>query len=413
MQIVSPKEAVDAIPDGTIAIFPGGCANPLEFFDAFSDGVEQFHNLTVCSGMSWGDYRFLSRGLGEHFHYLTWHASPQLRNLFRENDRSKISFVPIRLSELPRIVCRGGPISPDVAVVQTSLPLEDGTVSLGISVGPNRGFIESADLVIAEMNSNMPVTAGDSRISLSAIDLGIESSLPLANYDTGTAEPRDLLIVDHVLSLIPSGAQVQVGLGSIPDRVLAGLSGIKDINLYSGMLSQGLVEFLGAVSHHPRVINGELAGGDSLYELCHRNEMVEMHPISVTHNLSKLMHMPCFVSVNSAIEIDLYGQSNGEMLGAAQISGVGGSLDYIEAASMSESGFSILAFPSTTAGDRFSKIVSGFNPDVAVTIPRFCTDFVVTEFGIARLRGKSLWERAEALIEIAHPNFRTQLANAL
>ena len=109
------------------------------------------------------------------------------------------------------------------------------------------------------------------------------------------------------------------------------------------MLSQGLIEFLGAVSHHPRVISGELAGGDSLYELCHRNEMVEMHPISVTHNLAKLMHMPCFVSVNSAIEIDLYGQSNGEMIGATQISGVGGSLDYIEAASMSDSGFSILA----------------------------------------------------------------------
>jgi len=413
MQVVSPKEAVDAIPDGTVAIFPGGCANPLEFFNAFSSGVERFKNLTVCSGMSWSDYGFLSRGLGQHFHYLTWHASPRIQELFRENDRSKVSFVPIRLSELPRVVCRGGPISPGVTVVQTSFPLEDDTVSLGISVGPNRGFIDSADLVIAEMNSNMPVTAGDSRVALSAIDLGIESSHRLATYDTGTPEPRDLLIVDHVLGLIPSGAWVQVGLGSIPDRVLAGLSGIKDINLYSGMLSQGLVEFLSTVSHRPQVINGELAGGDSLYTFCDRNDVVEMHPISVTHNLERLMKMSRFVAINSAIEVDLYGQSNGETIGATQISGVGGSLDYIEAASLSEGGFSILAFPSTTAGDRHSKIVARFNRDAAVTMPRFCADYVVTEFGIARLRGKSLWQRAEALIEIAHPNFRPQLANAL
>ena len=413
MKVVSPSAAVAAIPDGSVAIFPGGCANPCEFFDAFSDDVERFSNLTVCSAMSWSDYRFLERGLGDHFHYLTWHASPKIRHLFKENDRRKVSFVPIRLSELTRIVCRGGVIDPDVAVVQTTMPLDDGTVSLGISVGPNQDFIESADLVIAEMNSNMPVTAGDSRVAVADIDLAIESSQPLAIYDTGAPATRDWPIVEHVLGLIPDAAWVQIGLGAVPDRILARLGEIADINLYSGMLSQGLVDFLDTVQHRPTVINGELAGDTALYDYCDGNDVVEMHRTSVTHNAVKIAQLPRFVSINSSVEIDLQGQSNGETLGAIQISGVGGSLDYIDAASNSAGGFSIIALPSTTAGNKRSKIVAQLAPGAVVTTPRFCADYVITEFGSARLRGKSLWARAEALIEIAHPEFRDELANAL
>ncbi len=413
MKIVTPNQAVAAIPDGSIAIFPSGCTNPLEFFDAFSHGVERFRDLTVCSAMSWSDYRFLERGLGEHFHYLTWHASPKIRHLFADNDRRKVSFVPIRLSELTRVVCRGGPIDPDVVVVQTSMPLDDGTVSLGISVGPNQNFIESADLVIAEMNTNMPVTAGDSRVDIADIDLAIESSNPLGVYDTGTAEARDLQIVEHVLELIPAGAWVQIGLGAVPDRILARLAEIADTNVYSGMLSQGLVDFLESAKHRPTVINGELAGEASLYEYCDGNDVVEMHRTSITHDPVKIAELPRFVSINSSVEIDLYGQSNGETLGSIQISGVGGSLDYIEAASNSEGGFSIIALPSTTSGNTRSKIVAQLAAGAVVTTPRYCTDYVVTEFGIARLRGQSLWRRAEALIEIAHPMFRDDLANAL
>ena len=413
MKVVTPNEAVEAIPDGSIAIFPGGCANPCEFFDAFSNGVEQFSNLTVCSAMSWSDYRFLERGLGDHFHYLTWHASPKIRHLFKENDRRKVSFVPIRLSELTRVVSRGGVIDPDVAVVQTSMPLDDGTVSLGISVGPNQDFIESADLVIAEMNTNMPVTAGDSRVAVADIDLAIESSHPLGVYDTGLPVTRDVQIVEHVLGLIPDDAWVQVGLGAVPDRILANLGEITGINLYSGMLSQGLVNFLDTAKHRPTVINGELAGGTALYDYCDGNDVVEMHRTSVTHNAAKLAQLSRFVSINSSVEIDLHGQSNGETLGATQISGVGGSLDYIDAASNSEGGFSIFALPSTTAGNKRSKIVAQLAPGAVVTTPRFCADYVITEFGIARLRGQSLWARAEALVEIAHPQFRDELANAL
>ena len=274
MKIVEPAQAVASIPDSSTVIFPGACANPVRFYDAFAADVERFSRLTVCSALSFGDYPFLQRGLGRHFRYLTWHASPAIRHLFKEGDREKIGFVPIRLSELTRVVCRDGPISPDVVVVQTSMPQDDGSVS-------NR------------------------------------------------------------------------------------LGEIKGANLFSGMLSQGLISYLETVAHTPKVI------------------------------------------------IDLQGQANGETLGPVQISGVGGSLDYIEGAWLSAGGKSILALPATTAGDKHSKIVAALTPGGVVTTPRYCADYVVTEYGIAHLRGKDLWQRAEALIAIAHPAFRDELAGSL
>ncbi|MBK6659110.1 MAG: hypothetical protein IPM80_01485 [Proteobacteria bacterium] len=413
MKVVTPEAAVAAIPDASTLMLPGACAEPREFYRAFSAGVDRFKQLTVASGLSLGGYGFLERGLGTNFRYLTWQAAPRLRPLFKENDRRKIAFVPIRLSDLTRVVRKDGPIRPDVVVVQTSLPQADGTVSLGVSVGPNPHLVSQAATVIAEMNPHMPVTGGNSRIPLERITYGFEADHPLAQYDTGEPEPRDEKIIEHVLGLVPRGAWVQFGIGAVPDRVLKRLNEIADVNLYSGMLTRSLVDFLEGVKHQPRVVNGELAGDPRLYDYCNGNAVVEMNGLDVTHNPLGLAALPRFVSINSSVEIDLMGQSNGETLGPVQISGVGGSLDYIEAAALSEGGVSIIALPSTTADDARSKIVAALAPGSVVTTPRYCIDYVVTEYGVARLRGKSLWERAEALIAIAHPKFRDELANSL
>ncbi|MEQ8662370.1 MAG: acetyl-CoA hydrolase/transferase C-terminal domain-containing protein [Gammaproteobacteria bacterium] len=413
MKIVEPASAVHALEDGMHVAFPGACAEPRRFYQAFSAEITRFRRLTVCSGLSLGDYGFLERGLGEHFHYLTWQAAPRLRALFRENDRRKLSFVPLRLSDLTRVVRRDGAVPIDAVVVQTTPPLADGTVSLGISVGPNLHLVDQARLVIAEFNSNMPVTGGASRIPLERIDFAIESDLPLATYDTGEPEPRDEAIIEHVLSLVPERANVQLGIGAVPDRVLARLADIAGVDLYSGMLSEGLVRFLDNVRHRPRVLTGELAGSAALYARCDGHPLIDMQGMDVTHGPRELARLERFVSINSAVEIDLQGQSNGETLGATQISGVGGSLDYIEAAAQSPGGVSIIAMPSTTADGKRSKIVPTLAPGSVVTTPRFCVDCVITEYGIARLRGRSLWQRAEALIAIAHPDFRDALAATL
>ena len=216
MKIVSPSAAVAALDGvGTVA-FPGACADPTRFHQAFSADVERFHGLTVVSGLSLGSYAFLARGLGEHFHYLTWQAAPALRPLFKEGDRRKLSFVPLRLSDVTQVVRRDGPIAIDAVVVQTSPPLADGTVSLGLSLGANRHFIEQARLVIAEFNSNMPVTGGAARVPLAAIDVAPESDEPLATSVTGEPDERTLRIVDHVLGLIPENAWVQPGSAPCP-----------------------------------------------------------------------------------------------------------------------------------------------------------------------------------------------------
>ena len=409
LKIIEPVNAVEKLKDRSTVIFPGACANPTRFYDAFIERVDGFRELTICSGLSLGDYRFLNKGLGVNYRYVTWQAGIGLRRLFKDNDRRKISFVPLRLADLSRIVNRNGPIKPDTLVLQTSVPQDDGTVNLGISVGPNLHFLKQARQIIAEFNVNMPVTNGNTKVSLADIDYAIESDHPLATYETGMCDERESKIVDNVLSLVPEKAFVQLGIGSIPDKVLSGLGALKNINLFSGMLSSGLVDYLNVADEVGQVVAGELAGGKTLYEICHLNPLIKMESIDKTHDVRKLAQLDNFISINSTVEIDLHGQCNGETLGAVQISGVGGSLDYIEAAAMSSGGKSILALPSTTKDDAYSKIVGSFAAGSIVTTPRYCVDYVVTEYGIAQLAGKSLWERSESLIEIAHPKFREEL----
>lgn len=412
MKIVEPRIAVDAIPDHSIAIVPGGCASATAFYTALMDSVERFDALTLCCGFSFGDYPFLQRGLGEHTRYLTWQASPRVRSLFKENDPKKIAYVPIRLADVHRVIGASGEIRPHTVVVQTSVPQDGKEVSLGISVGPYLDFVRSAKLVIAEFNVNMPVTHGDCRIPLDAIDYAYEADTPIIEYRTPPAQESDLSIVDHVMSLIPDGAWVQLGIGSVPDRIMLQLKDVPGIKLWSGLLTGGLQDFIEGSAGQAEIVAGELAGDRSFYEFCNDHRGIRMAPTSVTHDVSRVAALPNFVSINSALEVDLQGQTNGEAIGAVQISGVGGALDYMEAAALSPGGVSVTAMPSVTADGKRSKIVARFPAGGVVTAPRYCTDYVVTEYGIARLRGRDLHQRAEALIAIAHPEFRDELAEA-
>ena len=413
MKYVSVDEAVRTIPDGSFVIFQGGAAETRDFHRSFAAQVERFSDLTVCTGFSFGSYEFLQNGLGTNFSFLTWQASPKLRHLFKENDRQKTRFVPIRLGDVHRVIAADGELRPDVVVVQTSRPLDDGTVSLGISVGPNLDFIRSAKLVIAEINVNMPVTCGESRVSVDDIDIAYESDTALCEYHSPGASDSDRAIVDYVMSLVPHGAWAQLGIGSVPDLVMAELANLKGVNLLSGLLTGGLQAFMENAKDSPEVIVGELAGDQAFYQFCHENAQIKMAPTSVTHDVGAVAALPRFTSINSALEVDLMGQSNGEAIGTLQISGVGGALDYIEAANWCDEGISIIALPSVTNDGKRSKIVPRFGAGGVVTVPRYCTDYVVTEYGIAKLKGKDLFQRAEALIGIAHPDFRDALAGEI
>jgi len=403
---VTASEAIRAIPDGTNVVIQSGSIKFAELARAFQNDVERFRHLTLYSGYGFGPYSFLERGLGTHFRYATWQAAPHVRNLFAEG---RADYVPIRFGHVHRVVSRTGVIRPHVVIVQTSTPRR-GHVSLGVSVSLYQDLIRSADLVIAELNPQMPWTAGDSRVSLDRIHLGVESREPLGEYVTPPATARDEAIVDRVLSLVPDGAWVQLGVGAVPDRVLGRLADKRRLNLLSGMLSQGLREFVDRSRHTPKVTTGELAGDREFYEFCGKTRLVRMATTRVTHDVTALAALPRFTSINSTVEVDLQGQANGETIGPVQISGVGGSQDYVDAAALSKGGISILALPSTTDDGKRSRIVSRLAPGAVVTTPRYAIDAVVTEYGIARLKGKSLRARAEALIAIAHPDFRGALA---
>jgi 4-hydroxybutyrate CoA-transferase len=323
-----------------------------------------------------------------------------------------IDLLPLRFRDVVRVVRRGGAVEPDVAFVQVGTP-HRGRVSLGISCSIYLELIASAKLVIAEMHPDMPRTCGATEIALEELDLVVDSGAPLGTYRSPRQTERDANIVERVLELIPRGAWVQLGVGAIPDAVLPRLCEIDGVNLHSGMLSDGLRDFLARARHRPKVVTGEIAGSLDLYRAVAGDERVLFRPTSVTHDLTEIARLPRFVSINSAVEIDLQGQVNGETIDGVQMSGVGGSLDFVEGAAYSEGGISILALASTTEDGARSKIDASLSDRTPVSLPRYCTDAVVTEFGVARLRGMTLRQRGEALVAIAHPDFRAALSREL
>lgn len=397
MRTVSAEAAVRAIPDGSRVILPHGCIEPTRFYEALQAERGNFRNLSLYSGLQFGDYSYLREGVGENFSYTTWQASAKLRHLFKAG---KADFLPMRFRDVVRLVSHHGPIPPDVVVIQCSPP-EDEWVNLGISVSVFRDLVESARVVIAEINPKMPRTAGNSRLPAHVIDYAIESDAPLGEYRSPRRTARDEKIVERVLSLIPQGATVQIGVGAIPDAVLGRLHEVPDTSLYSGMLTDGLIDFVAKSRHQPRVITGEVCGSAALYEFVGTNSTVEFRPTPITHDVPRLASIPKFVSVNSAVEVDWFGQINGETVDGIQISGAGGSLDFVEGAAASPGGLAILALPSTTEDGKHSKIVERLSRDTPATIPRVCADIVVTEHGVAHLRGRTLRERERALREIS------------
>ena len=314
--------------------------------------------------------------------------------------------LPLRFRDIPRVFGRGGRLAADVAVLQCS-PARDGKVNLGISCSIFPSVIAAARLVIAEIHPDMPRSGGDTEIPADRIDLAVDASAPLATLERAVPDAVDERIIAHVLRLVPERSWVQLGVGAIPDALLTRLHDHPGVNLHSGMLTDGLSDFLDAAGSDARVVTGEVEGSHAMYARAAADPRVSFQPTTVIHDVPYMAHLERFVSINSAIEVDLDGQVNGETIDGVQVSGVGGSLDFVEAARYSPGGRSVIALRSTAKGR--SRIVDRLAAGSAVTIPRFAVDVVVTEHGIAELVGLDLHERAEALIEIADPGARAEL----
>lgn len=406
--------AVARIPAGSRVLLPHGCIEPRAIFAAI--GASAGHRAAppvLHGGLHFGSYDFLGPGrddpapptgaLSPGWRYRTWQVGPRIR---RAMAGGRIGFLPLRFRDVPRLFGPGGALSTEVAVIQCTPP-RDGVVSLGISCSIFPAALDAARLVIAEIHPDMPWTAGATRVPLSRIDIAVEADGPLCELGRSEPDAVDRAIVEQVLGLLPPEPWVQLGVGAVPDCILARLGEVPGIRLHSGMLTDALSDFLDAAGPAARVVTGEIEATLGTYRRAAADPRVEFQRTEVIHDVPTLARLKRFVSINSAIEVDLSGQVNGEAIDGQQVSGVGGSLDFVEGARYSPGGMSIVALRST-ARDR-SRIVARLGAGTPVSVPRFAVDAVVTEHGVARLAGLDLAARAEALVGIAAPEHREAL----
>jgi 4-hydroxybutyrate CoA-transferase len=412
----SLSEAVGHLAPGMRVLFPPGCGEPAALVGEVCRQAERLTGLTLMGGIHLGNYPFVRP---EHatLRYVTWHMSPRLEEARRQG---RVEFAPLRYFELIAQLGRAGYWAPDCVFVHTSTPDAGGYVSLGVSTGIALPAAREAPLVVAQVNPNMPRTRGNAFLHRSQIDAWVEVDEPLIPYPASPVGDVERAIARHVAGLVPDGATVQVGVGAIPQAVLEALIDHRDLAIHSllvdpvlPLLERGVVTGARKPFHRGRMDIAEAMGTRRLFEFVHDNPTVNMDSSAFVHDPDIVAQLDRFVSINSALEIDLTGQVNAESLGPRQVAGIGGQFDFVLGASRSRDGASIIALPSTGREGTVSRIVPQLARGSAVTTPRFVVDAVVTEYGAARLRGRGTSERAAALLAVAHPAFRDELEGSL
>ena len=409
---VSLSEAVGTLEPASAVVLPPGAGGATAIEREIARQAERLRGLDVYSGLLLSDYPFLS----DSIRYTTWHVMPPVREAVAEGS---VRFLPIRGSQVSHLF-RTGRLPLDVAVVHTSPPDGDGRCSLGTSTSYPLTLARMAPTVIAQVNPRMPRVAGEASLHISEIDWLVDVDEPLGEHARAAITPTAAAIGDHLVALIPSGATLQAGIGAIPEALLENLcaSDVGDLRIYGmGVDAITALDDAGKLrsvrDSRPSSLCAELMGTTTLYDYADNNPALEMHPFDTILDPAKIAGFEGFVSVNSAVQVDLMGQANVEHLAGAQLSGVGGGYDFAQGAWLSPGGKSIIAMPSTNRRGDVSRIVAQLDPTAPVGVPRHFTQYVVTEHGVADLSGLGLRERAEALIGVAAPQFRDGLANSL
>ena len=405
---VSAAEAVGTLEPSTAVVLPPGAGGANAIESEIGRQAERLRGLDVLSGLLLSDYPFLRDGI----RYTTWHVMGPVRTAVAEGS---VRFLPIRGSQVSHLF-RTGRLPLDVAVVHTSPPDGNGRCSLGTSTSYPLTLARLAPRVIAQVNPRMPRVAGEASLHTSEIDCFVEVDEPLGEHPQPTVGTTAAAIGERLAALIPSGTTLQVGIGAIPEALLANLcaSDVSDLRIY-GMGIDAIVDLdtagklRAAGDGPPAALCAELMGTTALFDYAHDNPDLEMHPFETILDPAYIARFEGFVSVNSALQVDLMGQANVEHLGGNQLSGVGGGFDFAQGAWLSPGGKSIIAMPATNRRGDVSRIVARLDPDTPVAVPRHFTHYVVTEYGVADLAGLGLRERAEALIAVAAPRFRDEL----
>jgi len=408
--------AVGRLRPGMRVLLPPGCGEPAALVGEICRQSGRLVDLTLLGGIHLGDYPF-ARPEHAELRVATWHMSPRLEEASR---RGRVEFVPIRYFDLVTEFAAGGAWAPDCVLVHCAPPDARGYLSLGVSVGVTLPAARRAPLVIAQVNPAMPRTLGNAFLHVSQIDAWVEVDEPLTPYPPTVVGDVERRIATHVAALVPDGATVQVGVGAIPQAVLEGLADHRDLALHSlvvdaavPLVERGVVSCAQKTVHRGRMDLAEAMGTPRLFEFLHENPLANMEPSSFVHDPDVVARLDRFVSINSALEVDLTGQVTAESLGVRQVAGIGGQFDFVLGASRSRGGAAIIALPSTGRDGAVSRIVPRLADGANVTSPRFLADWIVTEHGASRLRGRGARERAQALIAVADPRFQEELARSV
>jgi len=418
-KLTTSDEAVKKIKSGDNIVIQPGCAVPLELVRAMVRRKDELENVTIYHILIVGELPYVNPGMEKHFKHKAFFTGANVRKAVHEG---RAEFIPIFLSEVPLLFKRNI-IPVDVALLNVSPPDEHGFCSYGVDVGTIKTAAEKAKIVIAQINSEMPRSLGDSFIHINKIHHIVEhteaiSELP--QVDPNTSEEM-LKIYDTIgkntAELIENGSTLQMGIGAIPDSVMKYLRDRKNLGIHTEMFSDGIVNLVeeGIINgeektiHPGKIIVGFVLGTKRVFKFIDNNPVIEFHPQEYVNDPFIIAQNKKMVAINSAIEIDITGQVCADSIGTRIFSGIGGQVDFIRGAAHSEGGKPIIALPSITKDGDVSRIVSQLNPGAGVVTSRGDVHYVITEYGVAQLFGKTLKERARELIRIAHPKFRDEL----
>lgn len=414
---VPADQALGLLPRAARVVCSPGCGTPLSLLRALAARAPDLDRPHLYSGLLLGGYPFLDELAAGQLDYTTWLAMPPARPALAAG---QAAYLPARGSDVPAVIRS---LRPDVALARVTPPDRSGYVSVGPAAGYTAAMLEAARLCIGEVDEALPRTHGRSLVHVSAFAALVETDTATPEYHAAPPSDRSRRIAEYALELVPHDAVLQLGIGEVPEALVWSLQDTDRGRLrFAGMATDGIAALMqsGRVPAspvpEPSILAVELMGTRALLDFARDNPSVGMYPADAECHPRGLGRLPRFVSINSALEVDLSGQVSAEAVGARVVAGIGGSADFNEAAGLSDGGLRIVALPSTTPprGDRAgrSRIVARLTEGSPVTLPRSRIDYVVTEFGVARLWGRSLAERAEALLSVAHPDHRDALAGA-
>ena len=412
MSYTSAEEALKAIKPNQRVFVHGGAATPHHLLKKLSERASELWNVEVVSISLYGDAVIADAKYKESFRINSLFVSENIREAV---NAGRGDYVPVFLSEIP-ILFKRGILPIDVALVQVSPPDKHGYCSLGTSVDIAASAVKTAKHVIAQVNPRMPRTLGDGIIKITDFDATVYAEEELPEVTSGKPNEISARIASHVSELVENGATIQTGIGTIPDAVLASLANHKELGVHTEMLSDGVIPLIekGVITnqhkkkHRGKTVTSFMVGSRKLYDFVDDNPSVVALGIDYVNDTAVIRTNPKVTAINSAIEVDITGQICSDSIGAYHYSGVGGQMDFVRGASLSERGKPIIALPSiTTKG--ISRLVPFLKPGAGVVTTRAHAHYIVTEYGVAYLYGKNMRQRAKALIEIAHPNHREAL----